>query len=65
MNLGEGDVARKAKALLEFIKYFQESLSSVELCPQPVIAAIHGACVGGGEGSVCVGGEGGECVCWR
>ena len=65
-------MARKAKALLEFIKYFQDCLSSVELCPQPVIAAVHGACVGGGEGSECVGGgEGSECVgggegseCW-
>jgi delta(3,5)-delta(2,4)-dienoyl-CoA isomerase len=50
MSVEGSDAARKAKALLEFVKYFQDSLSSVEICPQPVIAAIHGGCIGGGEG---------------
>lgn len=48
MSVEGSDAARKAKALLEFVKYFQDSLSSVEICPQPVIAAIHGGCIGGG-----------------
>ena len=56
MNVPGSDTARKAKFLYEFTKRFQEALTSVERCPQPVIAAVHSACVGGGE-DLCV-------VCW-
>ena len=31
----------------------QESFSSIERCPQPVIAALHGACVGGAVDLAC------------
>lgn len=39
--------ARAADARLE-IKRMQESVSSVADCPKPVIAAVHGYCIGGG-----------------
>jgi len=42
------DVARKAKFLEQKIKAYQDSLSSLEKCQKPVIAAIHSACVGAG-----------------
>lgn len=42
------DVARNAFKLKPTIYNFQESFSSIEKCPKPVIAAVHGACVGGG-----------------
>ncbi|XP_066599519.1 delta(3,5)-Delta(2,4)-dienoyl-CoA isomerase, mitochondrial isoform X2 [Prorops nasuta] len=42
------DIARKSKVIETFIKKYQKSLSSVEKCPKPVIAAIHGACIGAG-----------------
>ena len=35
------------------ILQFQESFSVIEKCPQPVIAAIHSACVGGGVDMIC------------
>ncbi|KAL1457623.1 hypothetical protein WDU94_007831 [Cyamophila willieti] len=42
------DVARKSKVLRKLITTYQNSMSSLEKCPKPVIAAVHGACVGGG-----------------
>mmetsp|Transcript_22833 Transcript_22833/g.74376 ORF Transcript_22833/g.74376 Transcript_22833/m.74376 type:complete len:279 (+) Transcript_22833:66-902(+) len=39
--------ARQRVRLLNGIRALQESVSSLERCPLPVIAAIHGACVGG------------------
>ena len=53
MNVPGSDTARKAKFLYDFTKRFQEALTSVERCPQPVIAVVHSACVGGGE-DLCV-----------
>ncbi|XP_028404557.1 delta(3,5)-Delta(2,4)-dienoyl-CoA isomerase, mitochondrial-like [Dendronephthya gigantea] len=47
------DVSRKAYNLRNSILKFQESFSVIEKCPQPVIAAIHSACVGGGVDMVC------------
>ena len=34
--------------LLEFITDLQDCINAVERCPKPVIAAIHGSCIGGG-----------------
>ncbi|XP_076749757.1 delta(3,5)-Delta(2,4)-dienoyl-CoA isomerase, mitochondrial [Xylocopa sonorina] len=53
MNMGRElaeheDIARKCKILHLKIKDYQESISAIEKCPKPVIAAIHGACIGGG-----------------
>ncbi|XP_074990622.1 delta(3,5)-Delta(2,4)-dienoyl-CoA isomerase, mitochondrial [Calonectris borealis] len=42
------DAARKAWNLRRKIREFQETFSVLEKCPKPVIAAVHGACVGGG-----------------
>ncbi len=42
------DVARKAIMMKDFITLYQLSASVLEEIPQPVIAAIHGPCIGGG-----------------
>ncbi|XP_030745985.1 delta(3,5)-Delta(2,4)-dienoyl-CoA isomerase, mitochondrial isoform X1 [Sitophilus oryzae] len=42
------DPARKAKLLYQLCTLYQKSMSSLEHCKKPVIAAIHGACIGGG-----------------
>lgn len=36
------------QALLEKIRTMQHAITAVADCPKPVIAAIHGACIGGG-----------------
>jgi len=40
--------ARKRDALRKFIKLIQATITAIEDCRKPVIAAIHKACVGGG-----------------
>lgn len=48
-ELGEiDDVARKAMHLRRMIQRTQASLRAVDKCEKPVIAAIHGHCVGAG-----------------
>ncbi|XP_012280391.1 delta(3,5)-Delta(2,4)-dienoyl-CoA isomerase, mitochondrial isoform X2 [Orussus abietinus] len=42
------DVARKCKVLEKEIKLYQDSFTSMEKCQKPVIAAVHGACIGAG-----------------
>eukprot|EP01061_Rhynchopus_euleeides_P006037 TRINITY_DN1511_c0_g1_i4.p1 TRINITY_DN1511_c0_g1~~TRINITY_DN1511_c0_g1_i4.p1 ORF type:complete len:273 (+),score=115.57 TRINITY_DN1511_c0_g1_i4:79-897(+) len=42
------DTGRRALRLQKTIRDMQESFTVIERCPQPVIAACHGACVGGG-----------------
>ena len=42
------DPSRQAHKLRKLILYLQESFVVIEKCPQPVIAAVHSACVGGG-----------------
>ncbi|NXE57950.1 ECH1 protein, partial [Casuarius casuarius] len=42
------DAARRAWKLRQKIRAYQESFSALEKCPKPVIAAVHGACIGGG-----------------
>ncbi|KAK0395292.1 hypothetical protein QR680_001208 [Steinernema hermaphroditum] len=44
----EMDVARRARKMGVTIRQYQKSLSSIDECPKPVIAAIHGHCLGGG-----------------
>ena len=48
MNPSGDDVARKAKFFRDFAVSFQNSLNAIEQCPQPVIAAVHSSCIGGG-----------------
>lgn len=43
------DVGRNALRLRRLIKSYQLSFTVIERCRVPVIAAIHSACVGGGE----------------
>ena len=40
--------ARMRESLRSFILDLQDTLTSLERCRKPVLAAIHGACVGGG-----------------
>jgi delta(3,5)-delta(2,4)-dienoyl-CoA isomerase len=42
------DVGRKGFALRKIVEHYQTSISSVEECQKPVIACVHGHCVGGG-----------------
>lgn len=42
------DVARKGRYLEQIIRLYQDSMSSLEKCPKPVVAAIHSACIGAG-----------------
>jgi len=47
-NSDRPDVSRKAFAIRKIVLKFQDSFTSIERCPKPVVAAIHGACIGGG-----------------
>lgn len=47
-QVDDEDVARKCKALIPVIKKYQESMTSIEKCPKPVISAIHNGCIGAG-----------------
>ena len=45
---GNLDVARNAWKVKSMIGGMQESFNAIENCPQPVIAATHSGCIGGG-----------------
>lgn len=51
-NDDEKDVARKSFEIFKVIKKFQNSFFEIEKCPKPVIAAIHGPCIGGATNMV-------------
>ncbi|CAH8348456.1 unnamed protein product [Eruca vesicaria subsp. sativa] len=42
------DRGRSSEALRRRIKSMQAAITAVEMCRKPVIAAVHGACIGGG-----------------
>ncbi|CAG9858907.1 unnamed protein product [Phyllotreta striolata] len=42
------DVARKAKIFHKLIETYQASMTSLELCKKPILAAVHNACIGAG-----------------
>lgn len=44
---------RKREKLRRFVLDLQDTLTSLERCRKPVIAAIHGACIGGGIDLIC------------
>ena len=46
----EGRMREKLRSL---ILNLQDSLTSIERCRKPVLAAIHGACIGGGVDLIC------------
>ena len=51
MSVQTGDETCQAKKNLKirsFIKMLQESISSIERCRKPVLAAVHNGCIGGG-----------------
>lgn len=43
-----GSEAQQKRALFREVKRLQAAISSVADCPKPVIAAVHGHCIGGG-----------------
>lgn len=48
MPIVEDDPSRTAFKIRPFIKALQDCLSAIERCDKAVIAAVHGACIGGG-----------------
>jgi enoyl-CoA hydratase len=49
---GTSEAARR-KAALRGIKRLQASINAIADCPKPVIAAVHGWCIGGGIDLIC------------
>lgn len=47
------DTARRGLAFLPLIQEMQSCFTAVESCPVPVIAALHGACIGAGMDLAC------------
>ncbi len=47
-RIADPDEARSREKLRRLILDLQDCLSSIERCRKPVLAAIHGACLGGG-----------------
>ncbi len=47
-DLAPLDAAQSAARCLETILWLQAQVTAIEMCRKPVIAAIHGACLGGG-----------------
>lgn len=43
-----GDVGRNGLRISNLVKSWQRAITSVELCPVPVIAAVNGKCIGAG-----------------
>lgn len=56
-SLGGGeesrDTARKYMLQRNHVLELQETFSALERCPQPIVAAVHGACIGGGIDLLC------------
>uniref|UniRef100_A0A2P2IM15 Uncharacterized protein MANES_12G006600 n=1 Tax=Rhizophora mucronata TaxID=61149 RepID=A0A2P2IM15_RHIMU len=42
------DRARASESLRRDIKFLQDAITAIERCRKPVIASVHGACIGGG-----------------
>jgi len=49
----QDSTARGREALRDKIQEFQESMNAIETCRKPVIAAIHGHCIGAGVDLLC------------
>ncbi|MFC3050380.1 crotonase/enoyl-CoA hydratase family protein [Kordiimonas pumila] len=48
LGQAEGDPARVREKLRRHILFWQDCLSTLEECRAPVVACVHGACLGGG-----------------
>ncbi|KAG0166762.1 putative enoyl CoA hydratase [Apophysomyces sp. BC1034] len=48
LSMGDKDPARAAYVTRKHIEDFQDAFTAIEKCHKPVIAAIHGACIGAG-----------------
>lgn len=48
ISAGSDDPARRAESFRENLLGLHANFRAIELCRKPVLAAIHGACVGGG-----------------
>jgi len=48
LDQGESCDGRKRESMMRVIEFFQDSISSPEVCRVPVIAAIEGNCIGAG-----------------
>lgn len=53
MGSSEDDIGRRAFQLRRLITDLQESFDVIEKCRQPVIAAVHSACIGGAIDLMC------------
>ena len=53
MASDKGDPSRRAHQFRKLILTLQESFLVIEKCPQPVIAAVHSGCLGGGIDMIC------------
>ena len=49
----EADVARTGMSFVPKLREMQACFTAVEECPVPVVAAIHGVCIGAGVDLVC------------
>lgn len=49
----KGDVAHTAWTFLPKLKHMQDCFTAVEHCPIPVIAVVHGQCIGAGADLLC------------
>ncbi len=45
---GDGDAGRRREQLRRLVLELQESFNALERCRAPVLAAVHGGCIGGG-----------------
>ncbi|CAG8618935.1 13161_t:CDS:10 [Acaulospora morrowiae] len=48
VKVNEDDIARKLVHVRRWLKLCQDSISIIETCDKPVIAAIHNGCIGAG-----------------
>ncbi|OQR70427.1 delta-3 [Tropilaelaps mercedesae] len=49
---GEGDASRKFVKIRDVVSRYQYTITSIEKCQKPVIAAIHNGCIGAGTSLV-------------
>lgn len=47
------DVAHTGLAFLPKLRQMQECFTALEMCPVPIVAAIHGQCIGAGVDLIC------------